>query len=343
MEEEPMSRLSAFALLAGTFVALTASSAARPAATHRTGTIAFIRLAKSPGVGGSLFVVHPDGSGLRQLTPEGTMVWPFYAWSPDGRLIAYVDQRQSLWLVRPDGSGRRPVPHSPPRVATLSWSPDGTRIAITTACPKPRCSTLRLYVVPISGGPPVRLPVGKHLDWGVSWSPRGDELYYNGGGIWAIRPDGTDRRRISRLGWVEPWRQGLSADGSQFVFGTSHYSSFGVVNADGSGYHIVSTHAYVEYGEAWSPLGHRILYGGADHRGIYVIDSDGRNNHRVTRDSPPEADWPALAWSPDGGSIVYDAGSGKDTDLYAIGVDGRHKVQLTDTPDIDIDPSWVAG
>jgi Tol biopolymer transport system component len=341
-----MPRLTAFAVLAGTFLALTTSSAARPAAaTNRTGTIAFLRLTTSRGFGGSLFVVHPDGSGLRQLTPEGAKVWP-YAWSPDGKLMAYVDERRSLWLIRPDGSGRRLLlSGSRLRMVDLKWSPGGTRIAVTTACPKARCSTLRLYLVPISGGPPVRLPVGKHISDGVAWSPRGDKLYYTDGGIWAIRPDGTGRRKIARLGWVEAWMQALSADGSQFVFGrgpATHYSSVGVVNADGSGYHIVSTHAYTEYGEAWSPADHRILHGGADHTGIYVIDSDGRNNNRVTRDSPPQADWPALAWSPDGASIAYDAGTYKNTDLYVIASDGSNKVRLTNTPDIDIDPSWVA-
>jgi Tol biopolymer transport system component len=104
---------------------------------------------------------------------------------------------------------------------------------------------------------------------------------------------------------------------------------------------MVTSHAYTEYGEAWSPLGHRILYGRADGQGIYVIDSDGRNNQRVTRDAPPDTEWGALAWSPDGGSIVYDTGGDKNTDLYVIGIDGRDKVQITNTPD-DVDPSWVA-
>jgi Tol biopolymer transport system component len=143
----------------------------------------------------------------------------------------------------------------------------------------------------------------------------------------------------------------MSADGTRFAFNvavglrngsTDRYRAFGVVNADGTGYHVVTTHAYNEYGEVWSPTGHRILYGRANRQGIYVIGSDSRNNHRVTRDTPPGAAWGALAWSPDGGSIVYDTGGYKNTDLYVIGADGRGKVQLTSTPDIDIDPSWAA-
>lgn len=345
-----MSRPTVVAMLAGTLLILpTSSAASHAAATERTGTIAFIRLTKSPGFGfGPLFVVRPDGSDLRQLTPQGTTVWS-YAWSPDGKLIAYLDEHLSLWLVRPDGSGRRRlVQDSRLRSMALSWSPDGTRIAITTKCRKSRCSRLGLYVVPISGRAPVRLPAGKHLDWnGVSWSPTGDEIYYGVAGIWAIRPDGTDRRKISPVGGAGA----LSADGAQFVFNvvfrtqngnTDRYRAFGVVNASGTGYHVVTSHGYTEYGEVWSPTGHRILYGRADGQGIYVIDPNSGNDHRVTRDAPPRAEWPALAWSPDGGSIVYDAGTYKNTDLYVIGADGRNKVQLTNTPDLDIAPSWVA-
>jgi Tol biopolymer transport system component len=73
-----------------------------------------------------------------------------------------------------------------------------------------------------------------------------------------------------------------------------------------------------------------------------VIGADGRNNKRVTRDSPPRADWGALAWSPGGGSIVYTTDRTGNGDLYVIGVDGRGKVQITSTPETDIDPTWVA-
>ncbi len=90
----------------------------------------------------------------------------------------------------------------------------------------------------------------------------------------------------------------------------------------------------------WSPSGRQILYGGSGRKGIYVIDSDGQNNRIVTRDSPPQIEWGALAWSPSGSSIVYDTDRTGNGDLYLIGVDGRGKVRLTNTPDTDVDPSW---
>jgi Tol biopolymer transport system component len=323
-----------------------------------TGTIAFLRSpAGTPfdfSTGPSLYVVNADGSGLRRLTPRGTPILT-YAWSPDGELIAYIDARRlSLWLVRPDGSGPRRLllPSSKLSSVGLSWAPDGTKIAITSPGPDANLRTasrgkLALYVVPVGGGRPARLPSGGHVGGGVAWSPRGDEIAYDGdGGVAVIRPDGTGRRRIALGGGVQ-W----SADGEQLAFGvaihlrsgvTDRYRAFGVADADGQNFHVVTTHAYNEYGVAWSPSGRRILYGRADGQGIYVIGSDGRNNRRVTRDSPPGAGWGALAWSPDGRSIVYTTGGTDDTDLYLIDVNGRGKFRLTGTPDTDIAPSWVA-
>jgi len=70
-----------------------------------------------------------------------------------------------------------------------------------------------------------------------------------------------------------------------------------------------------------------------------VIGSNGRNDDRVTSDSPGESLAPKLAWSPDGRSIVYAASTGG---LYELGVNGRGKVQLTSPGHGDLAPSWAA-
>lgn len=353
-----MAKLAGFVLLIAIAVGLTTGSVASDAAlSKRVGTIAFIRMTNEKVYGGGLYVVRPDGSGLRQLTPRRTRVWS-YAWSPDGSLIAYIDRRFSLWLVRPDGTGRRLLlPTSRLSTVSLSWSPDGKEIAIASPganAPSAYCRTT-LYLVPVDSGQPQSLNAKAGCD--VAWSPTTDAIAYDDarGGIWVVRSDGTGARRLVASGGGPQW----SADGSQLAFGvaihlkhgTDRYRAFAVVDADGEHFHVVTTHAYNEYGVAWSPKGRRILYGRASSRsfyefkslGIYVIDPDSRNNHLVTRDSPPRAGWGALAWSPSGGSIVFDTGPYKNTDLYVIGTDGRDKVQLTSGPGIDIDPSWVAG
>ena len=144
-----------------------------------------------------------------------------------------------------------------------------------------------------------------------------------------------------------------SVDGSKLAFavavprhkGWAHlYGGIASVDVDGRDFHIVARHANNQVPAAWSPHGHRLLYSRANHGGIYVIDANGRNDRRVTTDRPY-----ALAWSPDGSSIIYANRTGGPPTcrcelqrLYELGVDGRGKVQLTTPGTSDFDPSWVA-
>jgi TolB protein len=86
----------------------------------------------------ALFVVKADGSGLRQLTPDGLGAGGNPTWSPDGRLIAFNNEVQpsgatsslQIYVVHPDGSGLRRITN--PTDGDLSfgpvWSPDSTKL-----------------------------------------------------------------------------------------------------------------------------------------------------------------------------------------------------------------------
>ena len=352
------SKRGVLALLACAAVVLsTGSAASRATPSKRLGMIAFIRLVDGPVYGGRLFVVRPDGGGLRQLTPQGTMVHS-YAWSPDGRRIAYIDQWLSLWLVRPNGTGRRTLlPSMQLSSLGLSWSPDGKNIAIVSpgrnANPaRAACSKLALYVIPVDGSKPVLMSAPRRgIGCAVAWSPRGGEIAYGDGGeVLGVISSRGSRPRLVLTG-AGTGRPQWSPDGRKLAAPTvirrggrvaARYNRIMAVDADGSDPHVVTDHAYTEYPFTWSPDSRHILYGAKDRQGIYMIGADGRNKRRVTRDAPPQAGWGALAWSPTGDSIVYTGGGTDNTDLYLIGIDGRNKFRLTTTPDNDIDPSWVA-
>ena len=115
------------------------------------------------------------------------------------------------------------------------------------------------------------------------------------------------------------------------------------MNADGSSRRRLTKHAYNEFGLAWSPDDVSILYGRENREGIYVIGANGRNDHKVTSDSPAQIAWGALTWAPDGRAIAYATDRTGGGELYVIGAAGRNKFQLTRSLDADIDPSWSPG
>ena len=199
-------------------VALTASSGQSDATnSRRTGTIAFIRQANERGYGGGLFVVRPNGSGLRRVTPPSTT----------GLLVRLVARRQADRLHRPAAlalggtSGREGTQAAPSHArlssVALSWSPDGKqdRDHLDRRERKESgCARTTLYVVPVDGGQPVSLRPRKR-GYGVAWSPAGKRITYDDarGGISAIRSDGTGRRPVAPVA-----NRGGSADGTRLAF-----------------------------------------------------------------------------------------------------------------------------
>jgi Tol biopolymer transport system component len=91
----------------------------------------------------------------------------------------------------------------------------------------------------------------------LSWSPDGEWLVYNvyRDGIWTIRRDGTDARRLVRMGGNS--LASLSPDGRYLAVANEERSQVWIGNADGSDMRTVSTDAVCPFTNgdlAWKPL-----------------------------------------------------------------------------------------
>jgi Tol biopolymer transport system component len=117
-----------------------------------------------------------DGGPIRSLGSD-FLDESFPSWMPDGeQYVQFINRRgnQQIWMMRKDGTPLRMLAGEINAAAGLAVSPDGRQIAFS--------ADGVVYVVPVSGGTPIRIEEGSY----PSWSPdsaflvflRGDTTRY---------------------------------------------------------------------------------------------------------------------------------------------------------------------
>lgn len=204
-----------------------------------------------------IFTTDDQGQSQTRLTNSQSTIldnndWNFRpAWSPDGKLIAFVSDLTStfptLWLMNAaDGSGRHAVAApglQQEAVDALAWSPDGTQLAVTLFN-EPGPTQIALVPLGATGRQSGRLLTtlaGGALD--PAWAPDGSWIAFAGRegygmDLYAVHPDGTSVTRLTSDGQLVR-APTFSPDGQHLAYLSSKTGYFEVwvvdLQPDGSG------------------------------------------------------------------------------------------------------------
>jgi Tol biopolymer transport system component len=192
--------------------------------------------------------VRPDGTGALRIKVEHQVS---FAFSPDGRRIAY-ETSHGIDTVDIHGRNRRHVTTTPVD-GEPDWSPSGRRLIFSRAVDTGRSD---LWISYFRGER--RLIDGSHADW----SSRGDIAFTRAlsskDGIYVIRPDGSQLRRVRRTGSSPNW----SPNGRRIAFrmGLGGPAHIATMRADGSDVRQLTRGPWKDHEPAYSPDGKQIVF-----------------------------------------------------------------------------------
>ena len=286
---------------------------AAPPAPRLPGQLAF-----QTALGGDIYLVNADGSGLRRLTdgldpalsPDGTRL-AFARWgSPHGVFV--LDLRT--------GEERRVATANRPRNPT--WSPDGGKLAFIHVAHMIECR---------------QTPFGCLSDGEIRARLGGQDCVDTPTGRYCIADFPLSQAEVAGIAQVGADGQGwldiaATTDAQSLVW---HPQRDELLFRGGGGLQIAmpegAPRPFVQDADvsspAWSPDGQRIAVQVRlhDHSDIFLLDAAGGTRQRLT--VPPEGsarapENVAPAWSPDGRSILFLSNRDGAWRLYRMNADG---------------------
>jgi TolB protein len=311
-----------------------ASTHSDPAVSNDGRTVAFARTTfERGGSTTDLFTIGIDVTAERRITKHpGVEASPEFNRASRNRVLFFEREGwvHALYAGRERRLYRGTEPAKSPRSGLVAFVRDGT-----------------IYVS--NGGRPFRIARGS----APAWSPDGTRIVYAGlDGIFTVRADGRDRRRVTRSpelahdldpSWrprVRAGRDPVAVPAGSIVYTRYVKSRSGdttelFVDALGEKRRLTRNDLH-DYGAVWSPDRRRVAFvrmtrgGDAD---IWVMRSDGTGARRLAGSARGASDHDP-AWSPDGRLIAFSSTRAwlrgeRGSELYVMRSDGTGVRRLT--------------
>jgi Tol biopolymer transport system component len=247
----------------------------------------------------NIYVMNEDGTGRIPLTNVADGTGGYFApqWSPDGKKIAYFGFQDSvdnssftMYTMNGDGSGKTKVASTTTNNVSVprypSWSPDGTKIAYSSAT--------GIGIVNADGTNPVQIVTSLSVvgDYMTSWSPDGNKILFvsqrdGNQEIYVVNVNGTGLTRLTNTTNSES-KPAWSPNGQKILYAVSATSDSNVnvyvMNADGTGKTQITT-GFTDTNPVWSPDGTKILFSRSSTSvfspKLYIMNANGTNPQLV--------------------------------------------------------------
>lgn len=258
----------------------------------------------------NIWIIHTDGSGLRQLThfEDDVSSFPMYpigvdlAWAPDSRHICFTVK--DPWPSPPHTSRTRVYETVRFKLAEEGWL-DG----------RPR----HLWTVALDSGPS-QLTFGDEDEFEPAWSPDG---------LWVTFTRTCDRTRNDRLVYTDVWIASTTGDRVERRLTDTtgpHFSpSF---SPDGAS---VAYYGHSDPAGSWSRNAHVLVQPVNGAPAVDVLaEWDYPCGSILMSDVHAIYAQPPAAWSPDGERLYFLATVGGTANLYSVSRAGGLPVAVTD-------------